>query len=93
VAFHHSNTRLPRVLEENLRLLVMTPRLHGIHHSIVDEERDSNFSSGLSQKAITIGLASHRRKRDVTAGKVMLLPFRGTKLARETKRIVSSRSS
>lgn len=26
----------------------MTPRLHGIHHSMLREERDSNFSSGLS---------------------------------------------
>jgi sterol desaturase/sphingolipid hydroxylase (fatty acid hydroxylase superfamily) len=98
VAFHHSNTRLPFALEKVLRGVVMTPRLHGIHHSTVGEERDSNFSSGLTlwdylhgtirtgmpQGAITIGLESDRDRRQVSVGKVLLLPFKGTKLA-ETK--------
>jgi len=48
VLFHHSNVRLPRHVERWLGSIVVTPRLHGLHHSIVREERDSNFSSGLT---------------------------------------------
>jgi sterol desaturase/sphingolipid hydroxylase (fatty acid hydroxylase superfamily) len=48
ISFHHSNLRLPEQVERVLRVLVMTPRLHGIHHSIHRELRDSNWSSGLT---------------------------------------------
>src|SRR4029077_3023038 len=33
--FHHSNWRLPIRLERILNLVIVTPRMHGIHHSIV----------------------------------------------------------
>ena len=48
ISFHHSNLRLPESVERVLRVVVMTPRLHGIHHSVHDELRDSNWSSGLT---------------------------------------------
>ncbi len=48
VLFHHSNLRLPLDVERVLALVIMTPRLHGIHHSMVREEQDSNWSSGLT---------------------------------------------
>ena len=48
IAFHHSNLRLPEAVERVLQVLVMTPRLHGIHHSVEQELRDSNWSSGLT---------------------------------------------
>ena len=35
ILFHHSNVRLPIELERKLNRLVVTPRMHGIHHSIV----------------------------------------------------------
>jgi sterol desaturase/sphingolipid hydroxylase (fatty acid hydroxylase superfamily) len=38
VVFHHANLRLPFDLECRLVRLIVTPRLHGIHHSIVPEE-------------------------------------------------------
>jgi sterol desaturase/sphingolipid hydroxylase (fatty acid hydroxylase superfamily) len=41
--FHHSNTRLPPGLERALNVLLVTPRMHGIHHSNVREENISNF--------------------------------------------------
>lgn len=34
--FHHSNWRLPIGLERILNLVIVTPRMHGIHHSIVE---------------------------------------------------------
>lgn len=48
ISFHHSNLRMPDAVERLLSLLVMTPRLHGIHHSVHRELRDSNWSSGLT---------------------------------------------
>src|SRR5579859_3670499 len=48
IIFHHSNVELPRELERWLCLLIVTPRMHGIHHSTVPEETDSNWSSGLT---------------------------------------------
>ncbi|TMA86855.1 MAG: hypothetical protein E6J77_10565 [Deltaproteobacteria bacterium] len=42
ILFHHSHVRLPVVLERRLALVVVTPRLHVIHHSIVRTETDSN---------------------------------------------------
>lgn len=48
VLFHHSNLRLPLEVERVLSALAVTPRMHGIHHSIERREHDSNFSSGLS---------------------------------------------
>ncbi len=48
ITFHHSNLKLPRRLERALELFVMTPHLHTLHHSARSEERDANWSSGLT---------------------------------------------
>lgn len=42
--FHHSNIRLPAHLDSALSHLVVTPRMHGIHHSVALDERASNWS-------------------------------------------------
>jgi sterol desaturase/sphingolipid hydroxylase (fatty acid hydroxylase superfamily) len=85
VVFHHSNVRLPQRMEAWLSRLVVTPRMHGIHHSVDRAERDSNFSSGLSvwdglhrtrvepvRDDVIIGLPA---ARDVTLVKTLSLPF------------------
>ena len=84
VLFHHSNVRLPKKFEEKLEKLIVTPRLHGIHHSIEKDEMDSNWSSGLSvwdflhgtfrndvpQNKITIGVKGFDEIDEVTIGKM-----------------------
>lgn len=45
VPFHHANLRLPGNWDRRLRLLIITPELHAIHHSIRDEETQSNFGT------------------------------------------------
>jgi len=45
IVFHHSNAALPLALERRLCRILMTPRLHGIHHSVVADETDSNWST------------------------------------------------
>lgn len=89
VFFHHSNVRLPKSFERKLEKLIATPRLHGIHHSIVEDEMNSNWSSGLTwwdylhgtfrnnvnQDEITIGLVTFSKKSEVTLGKMLSEPF------------------
>lgn len=41
--FSHSNARLPPGLDRVLRLLVVTPDMHRVHHSVVPRETHSNF--------------------------------------------------
>ena len=45
ILFHHSNVELPIDVERLVARLVVTPRIHGIHHSIVQGETNSNFST------------------------------------------------
>ena len=48
ILFHHSNVRLPRRINRLVSWFLVTPRLHGIHHSRVEDERNTNLSSGLT---------------------------------------------
>ena len=87
--FHHSNLRLPLGFERRLNALVVTPRMHGIHHSIIERESNSNFATVLTlwdavhstlnlnvpQDEITIGLAAHRDAGELTFTKLLALPF------------------
>lgn len=92
ILFHHSNLRLPRRFERHLSQWIMTPRLHGIHHSSRDEERASNWSSGLvvwdrlhgtlcrdvPQAAIRIGLADLDDSERTALVPMLALPFATT---------------
>lgn len=89
ILFHHSNVRLPLEAEEKLRRIFVTPRMHGIHHSIVKEETNSNWSSGLTiwdwlhgtlkldipQDSITIGVPAYRDPERVDLVEVLKMPF------------------
>jgi sterol desaturase/sphingolipid hydroxylase (fatty acid hydroxylase superfamily) len=48
ILFHHANVRLPIGLERVLVHFIVTPRMHGIHHSNRREETNSNWSSMFS---------------------------------------------
>ncbi|HVT42806.1 MAG TPA: sterol desaturase family protein [Thermoanaerobaculia bacterium] len=89
ILFHHSNLRLPVSLERWLVRFIVTPRMHGIHHSAVRNETNSNWSSILSwwdylhrtmrldvpHDSITIGVPAYLDPRDVTIGRILALPF------------------
>ena len=89
ILFHHSNVELPIALERWLSRIIVTPRLHGIHHSIIRDETDSNWSSGLTlwdwlhgtlklnvpQQAITIGVPAYRQSEEVRLSKIIAMPF------------------
>jgi sterol desaturase/sphingolipid hydroxylase (fatty acid hydroxylase superfamily) len=90
ILFHHANIELPVAWERWLVRIVVTPRMHGIHHSDQFSETDSNWSSLLSvwdylhgtillsvpQKEITIGVPAYHDPRDVTVVRIHLMPFR-----------------
>lgn len=92
VFFHHSNLKLPKKIESRLQKIVTTPRLHGIHHSTVESERDSNWSSGLtiwdflhgtfrddvSQSEIVIGLDEFNSPDKAGLMKMFGKPFEKT---------------
>jgi len=46
--FNHSNVRMPAVVDAVLRLFVVTPDMHRVHHSQRDDEANSNFGFNLS---------------------------------------------
>jgi sterol desaturase/sphingolipid hydroxylase (fatty acid hydroxylase superfamily) len=46
--FNHSNISLPARLDRLLRWFVVTPDMHRVHHSIEDDEANSNFGFNLS---------------------------------------------
>jgi sterol desaturase/sphingolipid hydroxylase (fatty acid hydroxylase superfamily) len=45
--FNHSNVRLPAWLDRLLRLVVVTPDMHRVHHSTIPRETNSNFGFNL----------------------------------------------
>lgn len=46
--FNHGNLRLPPGLDKILRLIIVTPDMHRVHHSVYDDETNSNFGSNFS---------------------------------------------
>ncbi len=77
--FTHGNVRLPVAFERALRLVLVTPEMHRVHHSIEDDETNSNFGFNLSwwdrlfgtyraaarlaQPDMTIGIRTFREPR------------------------------
>lgn len=88
--FHHSNVRLPLRIERFLNLVVVTPRMHGIHHSEVRRENNSNFSVvfpwwdrlhrtlrlNVPQSQIVIGIPAYPGSTDNKPGRALLMPIR-----------------
>jgi sterol desaturase/sphingolipid hydroxylase (fatty acid hydroxylase superfamily) len=88
ILFHHSNSRLPIRVERLLCRLLMTPRLHAIHHSTRRTDTDANFSSGLAvwdilhgtrrvdigPRTIDIGVPAYRDIDSVGLAAILALP-------------------
>jgi len=89
--FNHGNVRLPIRLDRWLRLLVVTPDMHRVHHSIVRRETNSNFGFNLpwwdrlfgtyrdqpaaGHLGMTIGIEAFRTPRDLRLDRMLLQPF------------------
>ncbi len=87
--FNHSNVRLPLSIDRVLRWLVVTPDMHRVHHSVEDDEANSNFGFNLpwwdrlfgtyrdqpraGHQAMTIGIHKYREPKQVAWLPGMLL--------------------
>jgi sterol desaturase/sphingolipid hydroxylase (fatty acid hydroxylase superfamily) len=79
--FNHSNMRLPAALDRALRWIVVTPDMHRVHHSVEDDETNSNFGFNLpwwdrlfgtyrasprgGHEAMTLGIHGHTDPHEV----------------------------
>lgn len=91
--FNHSNMRLPLLLDRILRLFVVTPDMHRVHHSVIIRETNSNFGFNLpwwdhlfgtyrsepaaGHDAMVIGLSQFRDEKRLTFPWLLILPFIG----------------
>ncbi|MGB8190739.1 MAG: sterol desaturase family protein [Chitinophagaceae bacterium] len=103
--FHHSNIRIPFKLERILNILIVTPRMHGIHHSMIKKETDSNYSIifsfwdrihktvrlNIHQDEVVIGVPAYADKKELTVGKLLKLPFTKIREWKETDRPADGR--
>lgn len=91
--FNHSNAHLPSRLDAALRLVIVTPDMHRVHHSIIPSETNSNFGFNLpwwdrmlgtylaqpsaGHVGMTIGIEQFRSRRDLWIDRLLFQPFRG----------------
>lgn len=90
--FNHANVALPKRLDGALRLLVVTPDMHRVHHSVLRREHCSNYGFNLSiwdrafgtyteepeggHHGMTIGLAPYQSAAPTRLGWSLSLPFK-----------------
>ncbi len=93
--FNHANIHLPARTDRLLRLILVTPDMHRVHHSAIRAETDSNFGFTLpwwdrlfgtyraqpakGHQAMTIGLDQFRTERDLWLDRMLTQPLRDPK--------------
>jgi sterol desaturase/sphingolipid hydroxylase (fatty acid hydroxylase superfamily) len=91
VQLHHANIKLPERLERTLRLFIVTPYMHKVHHSDWQPETDSNYSSLFSfwdrvfgsfrlrddPHSVHFGLQELATPEDQTLKGLLATPFKG----------------
>ncbi len=91
--FNHGNVTMPASLDRILRLFVVTPDMHRVHHSILPNETNSNFGFNLpwwdrlfgtyrpqpqaGHGDMTIGLTQFRDSGELRLDRMLLQPWRG----------------
>lgn len=89
--FNHSNISLNAALDLGLRLFLVTPDMHRVHHSVIMKETDSNFGFNFpwwdrvfrtyrdqpmaGHTAMALGLANYRDPKWLTLPWMFLTPF------------------
>lgn len=89
--FNHANIALPSWLDRVLRLLIVTPDMHRVHHSVLGREHNTNYGFNLSvwdrlfrtytaqpeggHQGMTIGLMPYQSEAPTRLGWSLVLPF------------------
>ena len=90
--FNHANLRLPAWVDRPLRLVLVTPDMHRVHHSVVPRETNSNFGFSLAvwdrvfgtyrdqpaagHDAMSIGICQFREPRELWLDRMLTQPIR-----------------
>jgi sterol desaturase/sphingolipid hydroxylase (fatty acid hydroxylase superfamily) len=90
--FNHANIALPAWLDGIVRLVIVTPDMHRVHHSVLHREHDTNYGFNLSvwdrlfrtytaqpeggHQGMTIGLPPYQTEAPTRFGWSLMLPFR-----------------
>lgn len=91
--FHHSNLGLPKKWDQSLKLIIVTPRMHGIHHSNYQSETNSNYSvifsfwdrlhrtfvKNVSQSEVKVGVPGYSLPEDNHLLSLIKAPFQPQK--------------
>jgi len=88
--FNHANIYIPAIIDRFLRLFLVTPDMHRIHHSVITDESNTNFGFSISlwdrlcgtytaqpragHDGMTIGLASVRERKSLI--QLLIMPFK-----------------
>jgi sterol desaturase/sphingolipid hydroxylase (fatty acid hydroxylase superfamily) len=89
--FNHGNMHIPAQADSIIRLFVVTPDMHRVHHSIIKKENNSNFGFNVpwwdrlfgtyipqpaaGHEGMTIGLNEFRDAADTTLYRMLITPF------------------
>ena len=89
--FSHANLRLPPAVDRWLRLVMVTPDMHRVHHSVIVRETNSNYGFNLpwwdrlfgsyrpqprdGHLGMTIGLREWRNQADLGLRALLQIPF------------------
>ncbi|HWB44782.1 MAG TPA: sterol desaturase family protein [Hyphomicrobiaceae bacterium] len=90
--FNHSNVAMPVAVDRLVRLVVVTPDMHRVHHSIRRSETNSNFGFNFpwwdrlfgtyrgqpadGHEGMTVGIDSFRDPRELRLDRMLLQPLR-----------------
>ncbi len=89
--FNHGNVRIDTSFDRGLRLFVVTPDMHRVHHSVIREETDSNYGFNLpwwdrlfgtyrpqparGHEGMTLGLDRFRDPKMLRLHRLLAIPF------------------
>lgn len=92
--FNHGNVRLPQRVDRGVRLVLVTPDMHRVHHSATQRETDSNFGFSVpwwdrlfrtyraqpekGHLGMIIGIEDFRTEHDLRLDQMLMQPFRHT---------------
>jgi sterol desaturase/sphingolipid hydroxylase (fatty acid hydroxylase superfamily) len=90
--FNHANIRLPQAVDRWVRLAIVTPDMHRIHHSVERAEHDANYGFNLSvwdrlfgtyideagkgEPGLVLGLSEHQTTDPARLTWSLAFPFR-----------------
>ncbi|PHQ72004.1 MAG: hypothetical protein COB93_01755 [Sneathiella sp.] len=90
--FNHANAGLPKAIDRVVRLFMVTPDMHRVHHSVIRAEHNNNFGFNLpwwdymfrtytaepseGHDGMTIGLHEYQKDKKQSIFWMLALPFR-----------------